>query len=202
MYRNMRDQIPRQVFLPYLEQDFIGSMNVYVRTDFEPERMFRAIREAVRRLDNTLPVYDLRRVDEQIDRSLLTERMVAMLSAVFGAVATMLAIVGLYGVMAYTVARRTREIGIRVALGALGKDVVWMVMREALVLIAIGVAIGLPAALALTRYIQTQLYGLAQNDPATIFSATALLAVAAASAGYIPAVRTTRIDPTRALRYE
>jgi predicted permease len=202
MYRNLRDQIPRQVFIPYLQQDFATSMNVYVRTDFDSSQMFRAIREAVKRLDNTLPVYDLRSVDEQIDRSLLTERMIAMLSAVFGMVATALAIVGLYGVMAYTVARRTREIGIRVALGALGRDVVWMVMREALRLIAIGVAIGLPAAFALTRYIQAQLYGLTPNDPLTISVAAAALIAAAALAGYIPAVRASRVDPVRALRYE
>jgi ABC-type antimicrobial peptide transport system permease subunit len=110
--------------------------------------------------------------------------------------------VGLYGVMAYTVARRTREIGIRVALGALGKDVVWMVMREALLLIAIGVAIGLPAAFALTRYIQAQLYGLTPNDPLTISAAAAALIAAAALAGYIPAMRASRVDPVRALRYE
>src|ERR1700676_4145597 len=177
-------------------------MNVYVRTDFDPAQMFRAIREAVKRLDNALPVFDMRAVDEQIDRSLLTERMIAMLSAVFGMVATVLAIVGLYGVMAYTVARRTREIGIRVALGALGRDVVWMVMREALVLIVIGVVIGLPAAFALTRYIQAQLYGLAPNDPLTISVAAAALIAAAALAGYIPAVRASRVEPSRALRYE
>src|SRR6266404_305464 len=188
MYRNLRDQIPRQVFIPYLQQDFPGSMNVYVRTDLEPDQMFRAIRTAVKALDAGLPVYDMRSVEEQIDRILITERMIAMLSTVFGVIATLLAIVGLYGVMAYTEARRTREIGIRIALGAIGKDVVWMVMREALLLIAIGVAIGLPAAFGLTRYVQTQLYGLTPHDPGTIAVATAALIAAAALAGYIPAL--------------
>src|SRR5262249_44368992 len=118
MYPNMRDQIPRQVFTPTPQQGFAAPLNVYIRTDFDAVRMFKAIREAGKQLDARLPVYAMRTVDEQIDRSLLTERMIAMLSAVFGLIATILAVVGLYGVMAYTVARRTREIGIRVALGA------------------------------------------------------------------------------------
>jgi ABC-type antimicrobial peptide transport system permease subunit len=110
--------------------------------------------------------------------------------------------VGLYGVMAYTVARRTREIGIRIALGAFGKDVIWMVMREVLLMIAAGALIGVPAALALTRYVQTQLYGLTPADPVTLAAATAALITVAAVAGYIPALRASRIDPIRALRYE
>jgi ABC-type antimicrobial peptide transport system permease subunit len=101
--------------------------------------------------------------------------MIAMLSAVFGLIATILATVGLYGVMAYTVARKTREIGIRMALGAFGKNVIWMVMREVLILIGAGVCLGLPAAILLTRYIQAQLYGLTPNDPATMATATVLL---------------------------
>lgn len=164
--------------------------------------MFRAIRSTVKGLDATLPVFELRSVDEQIDRALITERMIATLSAGFGVIATLLAIVGLYGVMAYTVARRTREIGIRIALGAFRKDVVWMVMKEALLLIAAGVAIGLPAAISLSRFIQSQLFGLAPNDPATITVAAIVLAVVAALAGYIPALRASRVDPMRALHYE
>jgi ABC-type antimicrobial peptide transport system permease subunit len=125
-----------------------------------------------------------------------------MLSAVFGIIATLLATVGLYGVMAYTVGRKTREIGIRMALGAFGKDVIWMVMGEVLILVGIGVTIGITGALLLTRYIKGQLFGLTPNDPLTLTAAAVMLIAVAALAGYIPALRASRIDPIRALRYE
>jgi predicted permease len=202
MYSTMRESIPRQVFAPLMQTEFVSGMNVYVRTSLEPSQMFAAIRRTIEGVDATLPVYDLRTMHEQIDRSLVTERMIAMLSAVFGLIATILATVGLYGVMAYTVARKTREIGIRMALGAFGKNVIWMVMREVLILIGAGVCLGLPAAILLTRYIQAQLYGLTPNDPATMAAATVLLIAVAALAGYLPALRASRVDPIRALRYE
>jgi predicted permease len=202
MYSTLREQIPRQIFGPTLQSPSMGSMNVYVRTTLAPEQMFSAIRRTVGGLDRELPVFDLRTMEEQIDRSLVTERMIAMLSAVFGLIATVLATVGLYGVMAYTVGRKTREIGIRMALGAFGKDVVWMVMREVLLLIGVGVAIGMTSAVLLTRYIEGQLFGLTPNDPATLALAALLLTAVAALAGYLPAWRASRVDPLRALRYE
>jgi ABC-type antimicrobial peptide transport system permease subunit len=156
----------------------------------------------MRELDSSIPIYAMRTTDEQISNSLSTERLIASLSAVFGFLATLLATIGLYGVMAYTVARRTREIGIRMALGAAQSNVVWMVMKEVLVLVAMGVGVGLPAALGLTRLVRSQLFGIAPNDPSTLVIAAVGLAVVASAAGYIPALRASRVDPILALRYE
>jgi ABC-type antimicrobial peptide transport system permease subunit len=137
-----------------------------------------------------------------VDNSLVTERLMAMLSAVFGGLATVLAAMGLYGVMAYVVARRTREIGIRMALGADRGSVVWLVMREVLLLAAIGVGIGLTSAWGLTRLVESQLFEVKPSDPLTLLAATVGIATVAMLAGYVPARRATGIDPTTALRFE
>jgi ABC-type antimicrobial peptide transport system permease subunit len=132
----------------------------------------------------------------------MNERLVAGLSALFGALATLLAVVGLYGVMAYTVAQRTREIGIRVALGAQRGNVVWLVMKEVVLMVGIGFAIGLPAAWFSSRLVESLLYGIKPDDPLSIGAAMAVLAGIALLAGYLPAARAARVDPLRALRYE
>ncbi len=201
-YTNLRDEIPIQAYVPYMNSPYLGGMTIYVRTGGEPNQLMSSVRAKMREMDANLPIYAMRTMEEQISNSLSTERMIASLSTVFGFVATVLAIIGLYGVMSYSVAQRTREIGIRVALGAEQGKVIWMVMRDVLLLIAIGVGIGVPGALALTRVVKSQLYGLQAHDPWTLGLATGLLAMVACAAGYVPALRASRVDPMKALRYE
>ena len=201
-YTNLRDEIPIQMFVPYLGNRYVTGMTVYLKTTLDPDQIASEVRDQIRRLDPNLPLYALRTVEQEISNSLLIERLIASLSTVFGALATMLATIGLYGVMAYTVARRTREIGIRMALGAFQGDVIWMVMREVIVLVAIGIVAGFGAAMGLTRLVKSQLFGVEAMDPVALVAAIVGLAVVACLAGYIPALRASRVDAMHALRYE
>ncbi|HEY7513202.1 MAG TPA: FtsX-like permease family protein, partial [Vicinamibacteria bacterium] len=201
-YTSLRDEIPIQMFVPYLASRRAGNMNVYLRAQGAPESLIATARERVRRLDPNVPLYAIRTMEQRVTDSLLIERLVAGLSTVFGFVAALLACVGLYGVMAYGVARRTREIGVRMALGAFEKDVVWLVLKEVVVLVAVGVAVGLPAALGLSRWVRSQLFGVSFADPLTLALVTSSLAAAAGLAGYLPARRASRIDPLKALRHD
>ncbi len=201
-YTGVRDDITRQAFIPYLGLPFARNMTSYVRTAMPPEQAFNLIRGAGAGLDRNLPVYNMRTLESTIDASLLNERLVATLSALFGGLATLLAMIGLYGVMAYTVEQRTREIGIRVALGAGRANVVWLVMKEVVAMVGIGFAIGLPAAWLSARLVASLLYGIRPDDPSVIGVAMAGLAVVALLAGYLPAARASRVDPLRALHYE
>ena len=149
-----------------------------------------------------MPVYELKTVERQLDETLLTDRLIALLSAGFGMLATLLASIGLYGVMAFVVARRRKELGIRLALGARPGLVLWLVMKEVMVLLAIGLAVGVPAAIGLGSFVSTQLYGIQPHDPWIAGSTLLLLTGVSAAAGLIPAHRASRIDPIRALRYE
>ena len=160
------------------------------------------MRGAVAALDPNLPVYGLRTMKSEIDESIYIDRMIAALSSFFGALATLLAAIGLYGVMAYSVARRTREIGLRMALGAERGHVVWLVMREVTLLAGIGIAVALPVAYGLGRAVNSQLYGVQPADFGVLAGGTVLLALVAGVAGYVPARRASRVDPLVALRYE
>jgi len=175
---------------------------VYARTEGDPRTLFSAFRREVGSLDSSLPVTDLRTMEDQVNEALSPQRMMAVLSAFFGILATVLASVGLYGVMAYTVSRRTREIGIRVALGAARGDLLGLVMREVILLTAIGVAIAIPVSLWLGRLVRNQLFGIVPTDGASLVLAVLMLISVALLAGYIPAERASRVDPIRALRYE
>jgi predicted permease len=201
-YTGVRDEIPRQAFFPFLQNNFPSSVSVYVRSTQDPAIAFTAARRIAHDVDANVPLYNLRTLERQIERSLLNERLVATLSTAFGILATLLAIIGLYGVMAYTVAKRTREIGLRMALGAATGDVLWLVMREVLWLVGAGITLGVAGAWYLSRLVQSQLYGLTPTDPVTIIGAALLLGVVALLAGYIPARRATRVNPVYALRYE
>jgi predicted permease len=201
-YRNVRDDIPAQVFYPYLAATNLRGMTIYIRSRLSPDQMMQQARKTVRQIDPNIPVFDTRTIDETIDRTLTTERLVSSLSTLFGGLATLLALIGLYGVLAYSVARRTREIGIRIALGAVPGDVIWMVMREVLILMTVGVAAGVCLSLAFGSLARSQLYGLEAHDPFTLVSVVTALSLAAGLAGAVPALRASRVDPTTALRHD
>ncbi len=201
-YTSLKDEIPIQMFVPYLAARSAGEMTVYLRTQTSEEQVLAAAREIVRALDPDLPLYDVRTLQARVTDSLLAERLVAGLSAAFGLLVTLLACIGLYGVMAYTVTRRTRELGVRLALGAAAGDIQRLVLREGAVLLGAGLLVGLPAALALGRSAQSLLFGIHFADPPTLVLAVVCLTLAVGLAGYGPARRASRIDPVRAIRYE
>jgi predicted permease len=201
-YRDLRETPPAQAYFPYFQDAHFRFMNIYLRTQADPRQIENEVRERMRQFDPHVPVVGLQTMNEQIGFSLRTERLVASLSAVFGGLATLLAAIGLYGVMAYTVTRRTREFGLRVALGALQRDVIWLVMRDVLILIAAGLAVGVPLAFALSTLVRSQIFGLGPHDPLTLICSTLALALVACLAGLIPALRASRIDPLQSLRNE
>jgi len=199
---SLREKPTRFFYLPAAQQERLGEMAYYVRTAGDADTLAARIRDVTRRVDPALPVTNLKTMRAQIRASLFAERIVATLSAAFGVLATLLAALGLYGVMAYAVSLRTREIGIRMALGAERGDVLGMVLREVAVLVVLGVALGLPGGYGLGRVIEAQLFGLSARDPLTFAVATAALLLAALAAGYLPARRATRVEPMVALRCE
>jgi predicted permease len=199
---SMRETHRRFVYAPYMQEETVGGLTYYVRSSALPDSFGMQLRAAVARVDPTLPVTALTTMRAQIGESLFVERMVAALSAAFGLLATLLAAIGLYGVMSHAVAMRTREIGLRMALGANRRAVLTLVLREVALLAALGVAIGLPGGYGLGKLVESQLFGLSARDPLTFGVATLALVATAFVAGLVPAVRAARVDPMTALRYE
>jgi len=189
-------------YTPWRQDKQIGSLGFYVRSALPTSQMIPQIRRLLASLDRDLPAENLRTLDDQIKLNIRSDRLVLQLAAAFAILATALAMLGLYGVMAHSVARRTREIGIRMALGAEPHGIRWMVMREMLWILGIGLATGVPAALMLARYTESQLYGVKAYDAMVVAGAVLALAATAVAAGYLPARWASRVNPLDALRYE
>lgn len=199
-YRGLREE-SEQAYFPFFEGE-AASGSFYVRVRGAAESSFQSLRVIVRSVDSTVPMTDFRTLDEQVDRSLNTEHILAMLSSSFGTLALLLSLVGLYGVMSFVVTQRTREIGIRLALGARRSAAIWLVLRDVLTMIFSGVGIGVPVAWALGRLVESQFYDVKASDPPVIAIAILVLCLAGLAAAFIPARRASAINPTDALRIE
>jgi len=201
-YADLRTNTPPTFYLPYVQKLLVGRMVVEVRTASEPGSVLSQVRTVVASLDRDLPLIDVRTMTEQIKSTMSEERMFAQLTSGFGVLALVLACIGIYGIMSYTVARRTSEIGIRMAMGAQAAQVLAMVLREVSWLAIAGIAVGVCGALVLARLISAMLYGLKPSDPLTLVCSSALLIILAMAAGFGPARRASRIDPIRAMRHD
>jgi predicted permease len=201
-YSEVKDAVPPQYFTPYRQSERIGAINFYVRTAGDPRQLLRSVPPVIAALDPNLPVENLKTLPQQVRENVFLDRIITILSAAFAGLATLLAAVGLYGVLTYTVAQRTREIGVRMALGADAVAVRALVLRQVGLMVLIGSALGVAAALGIGRAAGSLLYGLQGNDPLVIGAAVLALALVALAAGWLPARRASRIDPMRALRYE
>ena len=202
-YTSLRNEGREMFYLPFHQANTgFGEMTLVVRTTSDPTTVVAAVRRETRALDPAMPMFEVETLATQVAASLREERLLATLSSGFSLLALLLSCLGLYGILSYTVARRTNEIGVRIALGADRRDLLWLVLRDALRLVLLGVALGVPAALAAARLISSQLFGISAADPGAIGLATLALLVVAAVAAYLPARRATRVDPLVALRFE
>jgi predicted permease len=201
-YSEVKQKIPPVFATPYKQDSTAGSLSFYVRTSGDLTQTLRAIPAVIRRLDPNLPVEQLKTLPQQVKENVFLDRMISTLSAAFALLATLLAAVGLYGVLAYSVAQRTKEIGVRMALGANSSSVRAMVLRQVGVLTAIGGVIGIAGAIAIGNGAKSLLFGIAGWDPVVIGTSALVLTVVALGAGYLPARRASKVDPMQALRYE
>lgn len=201
-YSAVKQEVPPLFFFPYRQDDQIGSLNFYVRAALPPEQILRTIPTVMARLDPNLPLENLKTMPQQVKDNVFMDRMVSTLAAAFAMLATILAAVGLYGVLSYTVSQRTREFGLRMALGADGARVRGMVLRQVGWMTLVGAVLGIVGAYFVGKAASTLLYEIKGNDPVVYGAAVALLSVVALSAGFIPALRASRVEPMQALRYE
>jgi len=202
-YSNLRDEPPPQFFVPFVQQPSAeGTWTYEMRTVGEPASIIPTLRKVVQRLDPDLPLVEVRTQQQQIEAATQQERIFVALTSGFGILALALAAVGIYGVMAYSVANRTNEIGIRLALGALPRQVLSMILREATWISLAGVVVGLGAALGLARLVKSMLYGLQPWDPATLFAGAGLLIAVGLASSWLPARRAASVQPMEALRHE
>jgi predicted permease len=201
-YVNLRESRRRHFYLPTTQEKQLTGLTLHVKTTTPPDLVAEELRAQLKAIDPHLPLYNIKTLSTEIDESLVQERLVTWLTAAFGVLATLLTALGLYGVLTFSVARRTREIGIRVALGAQRRDVFRLIMIKGVILVGVGVAIGLAASFGLSRLMSSLLFGVAPNNIATLVGVSAGLIVVALLACYIPARRATKVDPMVALRYE
>ena len=206
-HADVKDPVPPVFFVPYRQDDgnlaaSATSWTIYVRTSSDTKRLLAAIQPAVARIDPNVPLTSLRTMEEQVQRSIAADRMITTLCIAFAGLATMLASIGLYGVLAFTVVQRTREFGVRMALGASPSDMCGLVLGKVALMTVIGGSIGVAMALGFGRFAQSLLFEITGRDPVVLIGSIAILAIIAAGAGLIPALRASRIDPMRALRHQ
>lgn len=202
-YHSLKEELPAVAYFPYTyDPRVMGSLTFELRAAGDPKTLTAAVRDIVRQADSRIPVTNIRTQEEAVEQTIGQERTFATLCTGFALLAVAIACVGLYGTMAYSVARRTNELGLRMALGAQRKRLIWMVLREVCLMAAVGLAIGVPIALATTKFVKSFLFDMKPNDPLAIVGAAMVLVLAAVAAGYGPAWRASRIDPWNALRHE
>jgi predicted permease len=200
--RDLRTAVPLQFYVPFFGSDLRMPPTFYVRTEHSAAVSEANLRRTLARVDSRLSLRNVRAMDETIDRLLVRERIIAQLTGFFSAFALLLACLGIYGLLAFRVVQRTREIGVRVALGATLRDIVALVLRQGLALVFVGGALGLGVAFLVTRYLTTLLYGVTPADPVTFVTVLVMLVVVALLACFLPAHRATRVDPMEVLRHE
>jgi len=202
-HRSLSEPMERLMYLPIAQpHDPMQNLALAVRAQAQPYQLAQSIQRAIRAVSSGILITETTTLRDQVDQSLLQERLISALSTAFGALALVLTCIGLYGVMSYAVAHRTREIGIRTALGAGRSSVLWLVLRHVLLMVALGLGVGIPMIWMGARYLESLLFGVKPLDPLTMGLAVMTLLLVAAIAGYLPARRASRVDPVEALRYE